>query len=123
MCVRSLYFNLYLYMEINEIMYSIWIAPLFMMGTLLWLATDKTHGKDGRRKGGNGHEVQRAVNMLSRSESLMLGTSIFQMLGFFLIIQNYLDDSATLQLPSVFKINIKLFSEFYLLFSVIGFYT
>ena len=62
-------------MEINEIMYIIWIAPLFMMGTLLWLATDKTHGKDGRRKGGNDHEVQRAVNMLSRSESLMLGTS------------------------------------------------
>ena len=27
-----------------------WIAPLFIMGTLLWLATDKTHGKDGRRE-------------------------------------------------------------------------
>ena len=37
-------------MEINKIMYTIWIAPLFSMGTLLWLATDKTHGKDGRRE-------------------------------------------------------------------------
>ena len=49
-------------MDINEIMYTICIAPLFSMGTLLWLATDKTHGKDGRRERGKDRWLGGAEN-------------------------------------------------------------
>ena len=56
-------------------MYDVWIAPLFIVGTLWGRHTsDKTHGKDGRMGKGerrDGQEVQRTSSMSSNSSSVM----------------------------------------------------
>ena len=48
--------------KINEIMYYVWIAPLFIVGTLWGMGrhtSDKTHGKDGRRERRKGEMVKK----------------------------------------------------------------
>ena len=77
-----MYFNRHFYNTKNEIMYDIWIAPLFLMGTgggPLAKPTERMEG--GKGDGRDDQEVQSTVSISSKSESLMFGMDSWSFLA------------------------------------------